>query len=187
MGVTSEQMKRVWALRSSEQRAAVGDSISSAKTGQQGTVEERFLVKTKRTGKCLEWIGARDGNGYGLFRPYGRRGALIRAHIFALKKKLKRELKIGFKALHTCDNPPCVEPAHLFEGTSADNAEDRNAKGRHAYGERNGRAVLTKSQVVSAREEYANGVSVEVLAKKYGLTYHGMRAVVKRVNWKHVL
>lgn len=60
---------------------------------------------------------------------YGTRGHRY-AHREALEQKLGRPIKPGYGALHHCDNPPCIEPVHLFEGTNADNVHDMIAKGR---------------------------------------------------------
>jgi len=78
-------------------------------------------------GECLEWQCSRTAYGYGKVWFDVR---LQGAHRLALEIKLGRPLIPGMFACHTCDNPPCIRPEHLFEGTSADNARDSLAKGR---------------------------------------------------------
>ena len=85
--------------------------------------------------ECWPWNGRRDPGGYGKFF---RDGHDVGAHKIALEIKLGRPLKEC--ALHTCDNNPCVNGAHLYEGTQKQNAADRENRGRgnHATGDRNG-------------------------------------------------
>ncbi len=71
---------------------------------------------------------------------------------------------------HKCDNPGCVNPDHLFIGTGGDNAQDMLSKGRHITvghpGEKNGRAVLTRRDVLAIRQSSKTGVE---LAAEYGV------------------
>lgn len=74
---------------------------------------------------CWEWTGRLNSDGYGMF------AANTRAHRRSLEIKLGRELEPEENALHTCDNPPCMNPDHLFVGSQRDNMLDMTAKGRH--------------------------------------------------------
>lgn len=91
------------------------------------TLKDRFWIKVSKTGKskCWEWTASRNKKGYGRFRF--EKGFVL-AHRMAY---LLSTGEIGeFHVCHTCDNPPCCNPAHLFLGTAGDNAADRNRKGR---------------------------------------------------------
>lgn len=123
-----------WWLRkenlSQERLRNRGLAISLAKTGAFGTQAERFASKLQHLfNGCIVWTGATDDKGYGLFRPDGRRGPILRSHIWALTRLLGRPIADGFGALHTCDCPPCVNTDHLYEGTAQDNADDRDGRG----------------------------------------------------------
>ena len=106
------------------------------------TIAECFWPKVKladapRPGMdtpCLEWQGYSDRDGYGTFESGYK---TVRAHRVAWELA-HGPIPDGLHVLHKCDNPPCVQDEHLFLGTEADNAADRDAKGRQASGDRNG-------------------------------------------------
>lgn len=85
---------------------------------------------------CWVWQGSKDSDGYGWF--YGGRASDSgnikneKAHRVSLSFALGRELGEGMKACHTCHNPPCINPEHLYEGTQFDNERDKVQAGRHA-------------------------------------------------------
>jgi hypothetical protein len=87
---------------------------------------ERFWLKVDTSGECWEWQAARDSSGYGRFRA--PKGAVF-AHRFSHELHNGPIVGDGW-VLHSCDNPPCVNPAHLREGTVADNVRDMLQRGR---------------------------------------------------------
>lgn len=93
--------------------------------------EVRFWSFVDRSGPgCWEWQGARL-RGYGIaLKGAGRPGRSGRAHRVAWALTFGA-VPVGMQVCHHCDNPPCVRPDHLFLGTAADNARDRESKGRN--------------------------------------------------------
>lgn len=92
---------------------------------------DRFWGKTEEMPNgCLRWTSVVDRSGYG--RVYTRRTTTFAAHRLAWILTYG-PIPQGMCVLHRCDNPPCINPAHLFLGTDKDNAMDRDGKGRNWY------------------------------------------------------
>lgn len=83
---------------------------------------------------CWEWQGCRHRQDDARQLPYAQssyRGQSVRVHRKVLELKLGRLLDRTMHACHSCDNPPCINPDHLFEASNTDNQRDMVAKGRH--------------------------------------------------------
>lgn len=97
---------------------------------------KRFLEKVKPSESgCIEWIGAKTRGGYGNFSAwFVDRGArsMIRAHVFSYLYH-HGDIKLGNIIMHSCDNPACVNPEHLSQGTHSENNIDMKKKGRANY------------------------------------------------------
>jgi len=85
---------------------------------------------------------------------------------------------------HTCDNPPCINPSHLITGTDKDNSDDKIARGRHNFGERNGRSRLTANQVAEIRRLRAAGISRSTVAEAFGVHPEHVTAIMSRKFWR---
>lgn len=86
----------------------------------------RIFGRCKVVGGCWEFQGSRTEGGYGKVRDSGRSRPAHRVVFTELNGPLPSDIYV----CHTCDNPPCCNPAHLFAGTATDNNRDRQAKGR---------------------------------------------------------
>jgi len=148
---------------------------------------ERFWSKVKMSNseKCWEWQAGRSWAGYGDF-SMGRKRKHIIASRFAWELT-NGPVPKGKCVLHTCDNPPCCNPAHLFLGSRKQNSEDCKAKGRNNKGERHGNAKFTEKDVIKIRKLYAAGrYRQEDLAKKFGVERRAIGRVIDGTRWGHV-
>lgn len=123
-----------------------------------------FWSRVKKTETCWEWTGTRNQYGYGVFLLPGERP--VRAHRYAYELT-KGAIPAGLVVMHACDNPSCINPAHLSLGSRGDNNRDSTAKGRNSFGERNGRGWLTTAQVSAIRSDARAQADI---AKNYGIT-----------------
>lgn len=148
----------------------------------RASVEQRFFGKVRQTETCWLWTATLFGGGYGSLRVDGKR---------SLAHRVSWELHCGpipagMDVCHRCDVRHCVNPAHLFLGTPQDNTLDAVSKGRHPFGENQGRAKLTESDVVLARQMWAEGTPACRLARYLGVTSRTMLDALHRKHWKHV-
>ena len=158
----------------------------------------RFLEKvTISQSGCWEWMASRSKAGYGHFKLYGVNHIAHRVsyEIFS------GEIPEGLYVCHHCDNPPCVNPDHLFLGTHTENLHDASRKGRiatgekhgaythpesrvHLSGEKNGRAKLTKEQISQIREFRNQGLGLKFLAKVFGVSSAQIGNIVSGRRWR---
>lgn len=155
------------------------------------TMPERFWIKVNRTeaDKCWLWTaaitrGPRNVCNYGHFVLNGRHE---KAHRVAYMLT-HGSIPTGKLILHTCDNPLCCNPAHLYAGTQVNNMQDRKNRGRQNYrvGSRHGRAKLTEEQVKEIRALKAKGELQYRLAERYGVSAFTLSLIVRRKIWKHI-
>jgi len=146
---------------------------------------ERFWAGVEKLpGENACWIWTKSGhNGYGQLWIDGRCVVVSR---FAWELANGRAPRKGYFICHHCDNPACVRPEHLFEGTHADNMADMVAKGRSGCeGEKNSQAKLTAKQVLEIRAAYGRGgISQAKLATQYGVARNTISCIVCKKRWK---
>jgi hypothetical protein len=153
---------------------------------------ERFWEKVNKDGPvirpelgpCWLWTGAVNDKGYGEFWLDGGSESAHRVS-YELANGPLRE---GGQSLHRCDNPPCVRPDHLFEGTNLDNVHDRQAKGRPCgvRGEHHHQAKLTEDNVREIRRRLAQGHYQTDIASDYGVGQYAIWAISCGKTWSHV-
>ncbi len=135
---------------------------------------------------CWNWTGGKNEDGYGVcnLTMHGQRE--VKAH--RLSYLLHHgALDRGLLVQHSCNNPSCVNPAHLSLGTDKSNAAYREECGRGKGGRRLGdRQRLTVDDVVGIRNGHAQGMSNRELARLYFVTKGAISHIVNRRIWKRV-
>jgi len=141
---------------------------------------ERFTSKINKGGSCHEWTACKTHNGYGRITI---NGITLRAHRVSYGLYVG-EIPKGKLVCHSCDNPSCVNPEHLFLGTQADNQRDMTSKGRGRHGARNGRAVLRPIDIGEIRRlGTERGVSQHDIALLYGVSPSSVSRIMRNVSW----
>lgn len=157
---------------------------------------KRFFSKVKFTKDCWEWTastgrtkstkGRKDRNTYGRFRLDGK---LLKAHRISYEF-FKGSIPDGKCVCHTCDNPRCVNPAHLWAGTNTENMRDKIEKGRHGgpgnVGEDNPAQKYTEEMVIDMREHFAKGFSMKAISRKFNVPYSTTVCIIRRQRWTHI-
>jgi len=146
-------------------------------------IHERLWEKIDRRGPddCWPWTGGRMSEGYGVIMRDDQRSA--RAHRIVLEETLGRELSQIELACHTCDNPWCCNPAHLWVGTVAENGQDMSRKGRSLTGGKNGNvrnAKLTRDQVLAIRDDRRTQAAI---AADYGISDSQVGRIKNGKRW----
>lgn len=151
-------------------------------------VAVRFWEKVDRSGgpdACWPWTKYCDPDGYG--RVGTDPGRVELAHRVAWRLTYPGE-PMPSVVRHSCDNPPCQNPAHLLDGSQTDNMADMDRRGRRltGRGERHARAVLTEAGVRELRDLKAQGLSYRAIAAHTGHPQSRVADVLTGRSWKHV-
>ena len=132
---------------------------------------------------CWEWQRTKNQDGYGRVKVFG---VLKSAHRVAYEL-YTGDIPFGLQVLHSCDNPSCVNPEHLWLGTIKDNNVDKSTKGRargHAMpGTVHPSHKLTDVQVLAI---YADLRSQSKIAKEYQVSSSLVGLIKNKRRWKHL-
>lgn len=136
---------------------------------------------------CWIWLGYCDRDGYGEFSIAYNNKQHVRAHRFSYEYFLGT-IPENLQVCHKCDNPKCVNPNHLFLGTSQDNKNDSVNKKRHAYGIHQGGAILNDNDVKQIIENIlANKYSsVLDISKEWNIHQSTVNNIINETRWTHV-
>jgi len=148
------------------------------------TPREKFLAKVApRADGCWLWTGLIRPDGYGAARFEGREQG---AHRVAWKL-FRGKVAPGLAVCHRCDVRACVNPAHLFLGTPAENARDMRAKRRDRRGEKHGSAKLKHAQVRRIKTMLAEDrMYMSEIAREFGVSETTIRAIKTGRTWREV-
>ncbi len=161
-----------------------GDPLVVKQTQFHGLpLMERLMKRVEKTAECWNWTGSKDQHGYGRMRVDGK-PILVHRIVW---KDLFGPINYKQFVCHKCDNPSCVNPAHLFVGDQQANMDDKMSKGRHHYGvskgESHGMAKITPDIVRAIRASGETGV---VLALRFNLSKTHVSDIRNYKTWKHL-
>jgi len=152
-------------------------------------IKKRFWghVDIGAPNECWLWTAGTFWHGYGQFSYVREQGKtqIVYAHRFAYRIT-KGKIPKGLFVCHSCDNPPCCNPNHLFLGTHEDNMQDRDRKNRQARGESHSRAKITSEEVREIRRLYNEGQSQKRIARIYNISPRQVSGICCGVYWKQV-
>lgn len=126
---------------------------------------------------CWEWTGQLC-KGYGEMR-ISRKKVLAHRYSFQLANGYMPQNLV----IHSCDNPPCVNPRHLREGTAAENSADMTKRSRQAARANNGKAKLTDTQVQDIHKCYERGMTQVAIGKRFGVSQATVSSVLLGKAW----
>ena len=171
---------------------------SDSRPSHQGSELRRIIDRCQRNDAgCLIWTGYVGNTGYGQMRYKGKLWSVHRL-VFVLRHG---DVPNGMCVCHSCDTPACVEDAHHWLGTRAQNNADKARKGRAPSGpsngailhperirrgERSGGAKLTEGQVRAIRRRHGLGEPWQVLSCEYGIVKSTIYQILRRESWGHV-
>jgi hypothetical protein len=185
MYTKEEAIERKRARDREAYKRKVGREVGNG--GRPANTPEVLWSKVDKKGEdeCWNWTGYKNEQGYG--RTWiNDVGYYAHRVIYALEYPNQITLSApentsqsGF-LLHTCDNPSCCNPKHLFVGTHADNMADKAAKGRSPdfSGDKGPRAKLTMAQAQEIRNLRSHGASMKELAKQYGISLSSIKTLL---------
>ena len=154
-------------------------------TKRPQTIQEAFwkYVTPGKPNECWEWTGCCFTSGYSEIAFQYR---VLRAHRISYEMH-KGGITANLYVCHTCDNPPCVNPAHLFLGTAQDNATDSKLKGRKKQIGKNRKGKkLTIAQVREIRL-LAYNTSTAKLAKRFMVSLPTIYDIWQERCWPDII
>lgn len=147
-------------------------------------VVAKFILKLSTNGECLEYP-LQKGRRY---PEVSIGGAMVKSHRLAWTI-FQSAIPTGMLVCHSCDNPKCCNPEHLFIGDDLTNAQDRHRKNRYstnARGERVSTCKLKSTEVIEIRNRRARGESIRSITKDFRVSRRAIQLIVNRKNWKHI-
>jgi hypothetical protein len=162
-------------------------------SGRPANTPEVLWSKVDKRGEndCWNWLGYKGESGYGRVQIndwsyYAHRVIYDLSNPGVITWKVPKETDENGFLLHTCDNPSCCNPKHLWVGTHADNMADKAKKGRcpDYSGDKGPRCKLTMVQAREIRQKRQSGISARELAKMYNISLPSIKTLLRGDSYK---
>ena len=133
---------------------------------------DRFWNKVDKSGDCWIWLAGKDNAGYGQFKYEGKNVKAHRVAFFLTNGYWPNHTR------HTCDNPPCVKPTHLLDGSRYDNMDDMYSRERN-HG-------LKASEIEKIRQLPMTRTLIHDVAEVYNITEGNARNIINGTVWNRL-
>ena len=154
-------------------------NATSARLSKRADWGDRFLQYVNDSGDCWIWTGRFTDKGYGVLGIVGKEWTAHRLSYLLHHG----DLPAGAFICHHCDNPPCVNPAHLYAGDQLTNLQDmmRRGRGRFLRGEQCGKTTIPWTTIKAIRADHRTGQYRQIdLARKYGVSQPYVSFIIRR-------
>lgn len=162
-------------------RGDVGSGASERTRIKDAEEALRFKGWTVAASGCWEWKGTLS-EGRGVVTIGGRRDYAYRVAFEVWSGPIPE----GLFVCHDCDNPRCINPAHLFAGTHDDNVADMVSKDRSIHGTRNHYAVLEPDAVTQIRKLLSAGITQDAISRQFNVARTTVSAISTGRSWRRV-
>lgn len=165
-----------------------GDPLVARRMARRGSpVAERLELLLDKSGgedECWPFTGATTGGGYGHIMV----DTVMKAVHRVAYEEAYGSIPDGLLILHSCDNPPCANPAHLRAGTLQDNMDDKVIRNRQyrGRGELAKNSKLTSQDVREIHSLFAKGASRKDLASMFGVGRSNIEFILNGQRWGHI-
>lgn len=163
-----------------------------SKDKQEESIKKRFLAKINKTNSCWIWTACKNAKGYGIMSAKGKPMMAHRVSWILHNGPILQNKLILHNCPHGNDNPSCVNPLHLWNGTAAQNSSDmifknRQKKGNGKYfGQKVKQAKLTNEQVFKIRNLIKKGKSMREIANQFNVNYYSIFDIKRNKTWKRI-
>ena len=143
-------------------------------------LKDKFMKKFTVTALgCWDWSGRIPSNGYGTIHFKGKTYRAHRVSMMVMRNEDPGELYV----CHKCDNKKCVNPDHLFLGTSSENLMDASRKGRIAFGSRSGNSKLSEKDIVAIFEMEKSGKNAREISEMFPVSQSQICRILTNKTW----
>jgi len=149
-------------------------------------VRDRFISKFEKgqLDDCWPWLAGKLRAGYGIFHISHRKPRLAHRMMWELENG---QIPAGLDVLHKCDNPPCVNPNHLFLGTQRDNGQDMARKGRSYRGPRPWCRKFFDMEIEAIRKMRDEDWPFRTIAKQFDCNESSIRQICSHKSYKEII